>query len=112
MPTYRNLEGLYRVMPDYRDCEWYRMALQQIESGIPYHHNIHLQARSQAELDGLFEHHFMPLLSSMAGQGYRHQEGADLPDGMVPATGSCSRPSAAGTASRRPRSSAPIPSTR
>ncbi len=83
MPTYRNLEGLYRVMPDYRGCEWYRRALQQIESGIPYHHNIHLQARSQAELDGLFEHHFMPLLSSMASQGYRHQEGADLPDGMV-----------------------------
>lgn len=79
---FRLVSNLAESLPDYRASDWYAMAARQIARSGAFAHKSHV-VRTTQELDALFSRELVPLLTSMAEHGYRHHEGADLPEAMI-----------------------------
>ncbi|EKE43164.1 hypothetical protein OCGS_2755 [Oceaniovalibus guishaninsula JLT2003] len=82
LPSYRLVEDLHRVLPDFRKSLWYARGLEALDRGRPFVHKT-LTARTVPELDRIFVENLVALIETMKKDGYRQVQGADLPGGMI-----------------------------
>lgn len=80
--SYQRLQSLWASLPDYQESAWYQEVLEDIASRGGHTHKGH-RVTSESEAQELFEGSLIPMLYSFRDEGYREQEGEEVPRAMI-----------------------------
>lgn len=84
--SYRMMSDLVANRADYRQSLVYQRAIAKVQAGKPYHHKEHW-AHDEAGVVRIFDTVLMPLIESMATQGYIQKPDADMPEFLISRSG-------------------------
>lgn len=83
---YRRMLDLYQSLPDYHKSQTWHKAMKAVAEGKRFKFKNYV-ASTEQEVERVFRERLVPLMHSMAEQGYRRDKDIDLPQFLIASDG-------------------------